>query len=391
MSTPHAKISENIMDEFSFLNNVFTSKPKLENFLAFFFGICLCPSSTVSGFAEWLGNWKDQSSLNRFLTGTNWKVSALKEKYLSWLKKTVKSAELVYCIIDDSKSEKTGTCIEKVTKDFDHCQGKSINCHTFVVSLLKIPDEILPDLNLPFNLTLYDKTKKYKPGFKSKIDIAIDQGKEFLRIFRNHKGRIIFLFDSWYCNKKYIDSLPSRIGWVSRLKRNRLVKIGGFWRSIKELSRCVKSWDLRRVRVKGKWFYACSIPIEVRCLGMVTVVLVRPKRHSKYVEFFVSNLDETAEEILNHYAQRWEIEVFFRCSKQDLGLDGYQMRKYRGNRRYWCLVLLSYSILSVLRRMWGKTCKTTGDVIKKLRKSLQKDKEDYGICFGELIEIYAGG
>lgn len=64
------------------------------------------------------------------------------------------------------------------------------------------------------------------------------------------------------------------------------------------------------------------------------------------------------------------------------------MRKYRGNRRYWALVLLTYAILSVLQRCWKKTCKTIGDAIAALRERMQMHAQDYGIGYGELIEIY---
>ena len=359
----------------------------MENLLAFVLGISICPSTTIQGFANWLGEWKDQSSLNRFLSESSWKLADFWKNYWGWLgQKASQQKGFIYFIIDDSKAKKTGGKIEKAMKDFDHCLGKQVLCHTFVVSLLKLAGS-----NFPIQLTLYDKTKKDKPDFKSKLDIAIEQAQKFIQIIGENK-QVIFLFDSWYCCEKFISTLPKWAGWVSRPKRNRLVKIDGFWSKLPELSGCVKPWDYRKVKVKEGYFvWACSVRIEMSTLGVVTVVLAKPSKHARRVEFFVSNLDASAEEILRHYSERWEVEVFFRAAKQNLGLDGYQMRKYRGNRRYWSLVLLSYAILSVLRHQWKKTCRTIGDAIAELRNRMQKQAKDYGRGYGEMIENYVGG
>lgn len=359
----------------------------MENLLAFVLSITLCPSPTIQGFADWLGNWKNQSSLNRFLTESGWKLANFWNSYWRWLgQKASQQKGPIYFIIDDSKAEKTGDMIQKATKDFDHCLGKQVLCHTFVVSLLKLAGG-----NFPLQLTLYDKTKKDKPDFKSKLDIAVEQARKFIQI-TGKRDEVIFLFDSWYCCFKFISSLPKWAGWVSRPKRNRLVMVSGFWQSLKEFQGCVKSWDYRRVKVKdGLLVWACSVRIEMKGLGMVTLVLAKPSRHSRRVEFFVSNLQVSEEEILRHYSQRWEVEVFFRAAKQNFGLDGYQMRKFRGNRRYWSLVLLSYAILSVLQGCWKRTCKTIGEAIAELRLRMQKQAMNYEMSYGLLVENYLAG
>ena len=99
----HDVIFDKILGNFSFLNYVFDSKPKLENFLTIFFGISCSPSSTISSFAAMFPNWKNQSSFNRFLTESNWSIQQLTEKYQEYLV----DERPQYFIIDDSKAEKT--------------------------------------------------------------------------------------------------------------------------------------------------------------------------------------------------------------------------------------------------------------------------------------------
>ena len=48
----------------------------------------------------------------------------------------------------------------------------------------------------------------------------------------------------------------------------------------------------------------------------------------------------TAQEILNIYAKRWNIEVFFRSCKQKLAFDKCQLRKKQGITRMWLILSL---------------------------------------------------
>ena len=379
----HDVVLDTIFDKLDFITDAFPTKPKAENFLAFFLGISLCPLSTLKGFSEWLDGWKNQSSLNRFLTSGCWNPNDLQKMSLKWLAEVIAAShQTIYLIIDDSKAKKTGKFIEKVYFDHDTSIGKSILCHTFLTSILRIGS-----LELPFATELYDKTKKHKPGFKSKLDIANEHIEAFLRIVP-FKDKIVILFDSWYCAAKIISKLPSDVSWVSRLKRNRTIKIDGFWFKPDEILSCVKTWNFKRIRINGESYWGCPLRVEVKELGVVTLIIVKKKRYSKYAEFFVSNIDAPAKIILQHYSQRWRIEVFFRSIKQDFGMGGYQMRKFKGIRRYWALVLLTYTIVSVLRNKWKKTCRTIGEAIAKLRALVQKQAQDYGRSYGAMIENY---
>ena len=90
-------ILNQILGNFNFLNYVFDSKPKLENFLAVFFGISCSSAATISSFAELFPKWKNQSSLNRFLTESDWSIQQLTEKYQQSLIDKIPQ----YFIIDD--------------------------------------------------------------------------------------------------------------------------------------------------------------------------------------------------------------------------------------------------------------------------------------------------
>ena len=146
---------------------------------------------------------------------------------------------------------------------------------------------------IPFDLTLYEKKK-------SKLTIAAEHIQKSKTVIDKSA---IFLFDSWHCNTEVIKAIPKENCWVSRLKRNRTLKIGDFWYKPPEILRLVKPWGYKRVKIRNSYFYVCSFRTKVKNLCEATVVILKPKRHSKFTEFFVSNFDLDAEEILNHYSQ----------------------------------------------------------------------------------------
>ena len=56
--------------------------------------------------------------------------------------------------------------------------------------------------------------------------------------------------------------------------------------------------------------------------------------------FISTNVALSTQEILDTYTERWNIELFFRESKQKLSLDKYQIRKQTGIERYWLIMSL---------------------------------------------------
>ena len=61
----------------------------------------------------------------------------------------------------------------------------------------------------------------------------------------------------------------------------------------------------------------------------------------------------STQEILDSYAKRWSIELFFRQSKQKLGLDKYQIRSSQGIQRYWLIMSLTHYLCCMFK---GKYC-----------------------------------
>ncbi|MBI5228999.1 transposase [Candidatus Micrarchaeota archaeon] len=354
-------------DELNFLCLALPSCKAAENFMAFIFGLILSPSTSISGMAELFDGKICQSTLNRFLTSCKISTAKLLELYRKWLVSQAKNCSAVYCIIDDSLLHKSGKSLPGANYAYDHSRGAVCWGQSVVICLAK-----LGEVNLLFGIELYDKTAK---KFLSKIDWAKRLAKDFSGHFAGRT--IVYLFDSWYCCQKLIDALPSGAQWVSKLKRNRIIYVGGQRLSLKDFVRCVKSWQYHKVSVDGKVYWCHEAVVEVNKLGVLKIVLTKSSRHARKVSaVLVSNmLGATEEELVRHFTQRWEIEVCIRTEKQSLGFEGCMVRSKKALRRYWMLLMISYSLLSKLKKNVFRKAKTHGDVIKELKKKFLKLRE----------------
>lgn len=377
----HVEVLNKIFGEFDFLMDAFTPK-ELKNCFLLIFSICFAPKKTISSMGEWLEGI-NQCTLNRFVSGLDTEV--IFQKTHEKLKENT-TDKVVKLLIDDTKIEKTGEHIEKTGIEKDHSKKTYLRCFSVVFSILKIDGFDLP---LPFAAEncMKKKNKKDKRK-KSKITIAMKMIDVFATITKTAAKRIV-LFDSWYCATRLIHSIPKGIFWATRLKfkDSRLVWLNDCWLPIWKFYGGVNSWNFKRTKIGDKYYWTYCTELKIHKLGNVTVVLSKTSRYSRKLQIFIGNM-KTAQEVLENYDERWDIEVFFRSIKQDFGIGEIQARKYCGNRGYWTMVLLAYSAISFLQRLWRTTCKTAGETLNRLEKLLKKSAPDYGRSLGGLIFFY---
>ncbi|WP_231968967.1 transposase [Thermoanaerobacterium sp. RBIITD] len=58
--------------------------------------------------------------------------------------------------------------------------------------------------------------------------------------------------------------------------------------------------------------------------------------------FICTDTELDTETILNYYSQRWPIEIFFRQTKNNLGLNTYRVRSTKSIDRLLCLISMTY-------------------------------------------------
>jgi|SRR3989304_7861650 len=103
----------------SFAKKCFT-KPQFGHFREYVGGLITLQNKSVSGISGASVASQNQSSLNRFLTCSDWDEDMLQDRYLSKVRHML-GREKASLIIDDSLSKKTGEHIAEVQYHKDHC------------------------------------------------------------------------------------------------------------------------------------------------------------------------------------------------------------------------------------------------------------------------------
>src|SRR5437764_6581729 len=90
--------------------------------------------------------------------------------------------------------------------------------------------------------------------------------------------------------------------------------------------------------------YVHVVTTRLSCLFRCQVVIVRqsldaPVSQSRY--WASSDLQASPQTLLLHIAARWDIEVLFGDSKEELSLDQYQLMSTKAIVRFWTLVMFA--------------------------------------------------
>ncbi len=156
-----------------------------------------------------------------------------------------------------------------------------------------------------------------------------------------------FLCDSWYTSARLVDSFIRKGFYtIGALKTNRVIYPCGIRQKSSEFALHLRKTNpgVNLVTVGGREFYVYRYEGELNGVPNAAVILSYPKEvfgKPKTLRVFIStDVSLSTQRILETYTQRWPIELFFRQSKNKLGLDKYQLRSRQGIQRYWLIMSL---------------------------------------------------
>ena len=58
--------------------------------------------------------------------------------------------------------------------------------------------------------------------------------------------------------------------------------------------------------------------------------------------FLSTDMELDTQTTLEYYSKRWLIEIFFRQTENNLGINQYQIHHIRAIKRFWSLTILTY-------------------------------------------------
>jgi len=362
-------------------------------------------SKTIAKLNRLILNPTDQSAFTDFFTYSPWDNDKLRRSstraIVLWVIYGDGQQELVpeplFISLDDSKSNKPKTSLhfDVVGWHFDTEQGRGYGYGAVFVTVrlrkgdrqalvalrLYLRQQTVRRVNRERQKKNDDKNILKKIPFKSKNTIVKEILKE-LALLLPEEARVYVLFDSWYASKKLI-RFCRRHGWhvICALKRNRLFRKKGRtdYRSLSRHARWIRTKNLTGVIVGSSDSSTRYLVYEMRgyLKGMSDEIsIIISKRHSRDkspVFFLVTDLNLSAQEALQYYGKRWDIEVDHLYLKVYLGLSDFRLRSYEGISKYFDLVALTLVYLQ-----WRKTkeepasVKKLSDVIALHRREQQE-------------------
>ena len=250
----------------------------------------------------------------------------------------------IFCIVDDTISSKTKPSsralhpIEDTYFHQSHLKKEQDYGHQAVGVMLSCNGMVLN-----YAMVMYDKSR-------SKIQIACDIAKELPVV----PVPSFLLCNCWYSCVKVMDAfLLKGFHTIGALKTNRVIFPAGIRQQISQFVQFIHKTDpkVNLVTVGKRQYYVYCYEGNLNDLENVVVLLSYPRQafgvsHALRA-FICTDCSLSTQEILNHYLQRWPIEVFFRQAKQKLALDKYQIRSSQGIRRFWLLMSFAHFIACV--------------------------------------------
>lgn len=331
------------------------SKPQYTHFSHIVKSLAVCEKPSIQKFSAL--HSKSRSGLSRFLSESTWKIDHMKQIYQLEIEPYIQHDS--FLLIDDTISKRPyAKQVEKANYHYDHTSGKEVLGYSVVTSVLRTKETMFP-----YDIKPYYRQEDCKDTpFKTKNEIAA----EIISSTKYNKKISLTIFDSWYSNDQVIGACKkARKQYITQIKSNRNVTINYKKRFVREHATMIKDVDWKEMQYSNERIRFFSTSAFISKIGSVHLIFSQMynKKENKWCEthYFISDmLWVSSEDVLSMYLTRVGIESFHREAKQNIGLEGYFLRKCRGIERYLFLVMLTYSILALqgLSRKLsiGETC-----------------------------------
>jgi hypothetical protein len=389
------------------------SKPQYQYFVTVLLGLMLCEGTrTLSGLVRQIAAGPNLAGLSRFLSEAPWEAAAVAEQWLKHFRETMQpqvgaerqrqrqeqpkrrgrpQAPIVtgYLIGDDSTIEKRkAKKMEGLGLHHSTTEDKRVRGHSMVESLY-----VLLGRRCPLAPQMYREPAVCEAegvALRSKIDLMEHR----MRTFEPVAGTLTHvLLDTWYSAKVLWRAARERGFLITTgLKSNRWLRIedptapaGWAWQQLSDYTAKLSASDYVRI----KWpkgddeVYVHVLTTRVRKLYLCQVVIVRQSLAaplSQARDFASSDLQADLSTLLVHIATRWDSEVLFGESKEELGVDQYQLMSAMAIVRFWTLAMLAYVFLEEerdrLQRQWQHYV-TIGEARREIQRRHRRHVLDW--------------
>lgn len=325
---------------------IFFSDHQWLHFQSILLSLMLTPyKATVTGMFKILSFGTHRSKHNEFLNNSSEILSKVLKFYaMLILAKIKKENESVYFIIDDTSNKKRGKHIEAAFSFLEHTSKQFIWGQQLVCAIIKHRDFVIP-----FAIEVYvskEKSKELKLEFQKKTNIALNMLKEF-EVDENQQ--VVVLVDCYYaCIQLMNYCRDKNYSFVSVLKSNRVFLANKRKTTVRKYAK--RNFRTKKnkvtIRIKENNYRTITRKVSLKTGGAVKVVFSKHQSHRTVLAVFTTDTALPAKRILEFYQNRWDIEVFFKMSKQNLGLKAYQNRNLNAIKTYLRVSLCAHNLLT---------------------------------------------
>lgn len=289
-----------------------------------------------------------------------------------------------------NKKTKTDKTMEAVGWIHDPVSGKNIRGHQYLTAVIEFRGVVIP-----FGIRLYvkkDLCRDIGVKFKKTTQLAAD----LIDSFEPPKGvKVLVEFDSYYLCPTVVNACRQKgFHFVSTLKSNRnlfkngrKLKAGKYGKKVFRGKKAKKTLALVKGDKVTRYRYVDVGWLTVGKLGDVHLVYSRRQGDKNMLAVVTDDPKLSASEMITAYAARWSIEVFFKDTKQLLGLGQYQNGTYSAAVTHLHLVCFAYALLTHVaieaERAKGKKKRksavslSTAGLQNELRRVVWNDLSDY--------------
>lgn len=327
----------------------------------------VCALATLTGrkslskTTKLFGGRRTRQAIAHFLTEAQWNApELLLENAYSVLKQLGwTSGQPLSLLVDDTQKQKRAKKMDAVSKIFLHAEKVYAHGHTILGLAFVYRGVVVPcAVRLWASKAYCEKSKKSNNDhehveFKTLTQLAADTIES---ITRSPAEKVIVLFDKFYLCDKIVNACENKgFTYIGAVKDNRNFFPDGRPND----KRKVGTYSNNVLNREGRWL---SMPgsRKEHCvaervgtmskLGRVKLAFSRRRGERSRLVVATNDLRGSAKSLIEHYRNRWQIEILFKMSKQHLGLGDYQFLRYTAVERYLHLVLISHQLLTHLAK-----------------------------------------
>ena len=365
MSLPIREIPHRYKALLSFYKKCFT-RPQYKNFRDFVLGLIVSDNKTIQEINDCFGR-VDQSSLNRFLTLSEWDAAKINNKRISQIKSYHKIKKGIF-ICDPTFLQKFGKMMEYANYHYNGMTKKEEWGYFLVNSFFTDGNAEFP-VCADFYLRKEDADEKHP--FKTLREICLEQ----LDYAMKRLPIWLFIADAGLYADFLIQDIRSRgLKYILGTRITNNISIDRKKRiSIEKYMQTLTDDDFKVHIFDGEAYFLHSVEVSERNVGKEKLLISYKAGDEENIRINVTNLMQHSDNsLLCLLLKRWKIEVWHRDGKQHLGLEDCQVRKFSAIQKVVCAILVAYTQLILMKedrllKPLKRILKTIGESCRYLR------------------------